>query len=189
MNATKLSRKALSEGVLKETGLCYNRHRYYDPETGRYISEDPIGLLGGLVLHGYVGDTMGWIDPFGLVSTDPGVYDVFFEAYLPRHMYRRSDRAHFREANRQLYNAICYDSSLRVTLESTQPGTARHVTPGVRGGFRHKAPPGLTWHHHPKIPGLLQLVDKLDHNRRHPDFHPGGYGGRKNWGGGKTCRS
>ncbi len=50
----------------EETGLCYNRHRYYDPETGRYISEDPIGLLGGLVLHGYVGDTLGWIDPFGL---------------------------------------------------------------------------------------------------------------------------
>ena len=71
MNATKLSRKALSEGVLKDTGLCYNRHRYYDPETVRYISEDPIGLLGGLVLHGYVGDTLGWIDPFGLACKRP----------------------------------------------------------------------------------------------------------------------
>ena len=52
----------------EETGLCYNRHRYYDPECGRYISEDPIGLLGGLALHGYVHDPMGWIDPFGLAG-------------------------------------------------------------------------------------------------------------------------
>jgi RHS repeat-associated protein len=31
-----------------ETGLHYNRHRYYDPEGARYITTDPIGLLGGL---------------------------------------------------------------------------------------------------------------------------------------------
>jgi RHS repeat-associated protein len=32
----------------EETGLCYNRFRYYDPETGRFISADPLGLGGGL---------------------------------------------------------------------------------------------------------------------------------------------
>ena len=30
----------------KETGLYYNRHRYYDPLQGRYITQDPIGLMG-----------------------------------------------------------------------------------------------------------------------------------------------
>ncbi len=30
-----------------ETGLYYNRHRYYDPHRGRYITQDPIGLRGG----------------------------------------------------------------------------------------------------------------------------------------------
>ncbi|MDC6117325.1 RHS repeat-associated core domain-containing protein [Serratia rubidaea] len=30
-----------------ETGLHYNRYRYYDPQTGSYISQDPIGLVGG----------------------------------------------------------------------------------------------------------------------------------------------
>nr|WP_269467556.1 MULTISPECIES: RHS repeat-associated core domain-containing protein [Burkholderia] len=30
-----------------ESGLHYNRHRYYDPEVGRYISLDPIGLQAG----------------------------------------------------------------------------------------------------------------------------------------------
>ena len=48
-----------------ETGLAYNRFRYYDPELGRYISQDPIGLLGGLALHAYVKDTNVWIDVFG----------------------------------------------------------------------------------------------------------------------------
>ena len=49
-----------------ETGLYYNRFRYYDPELGRYLSEDPIGLAGGAALFGYVHDPALWRDPFGL---------------------------------------------------------------------------------------------------------------------------
>jgi len=49
-----------------ETGLYYNRFRYYSPEEGVYISKDPIGLKGGIILYGYVPDTMSWVDPFGL---------------------------------------------------------------------------------------------------------------------------
>jgi RHS repeat-associated protein len=37
----------------KETGLYFYRARYYDPDTGRFISEDPIGLAGGINLHAY----------------------------------------------------------------------------------------------------------------------------------------
>jgi RHS repeat-associated protein len=40
----------------EETGLSYNRYRYYDPEAGRYISADPIGLLGGLNAFAYADD-------------------------------------------------------------------------------------------------------------------------------------
>ncbi len=50
-----------------ETGLFYNRFRYYDPEAGRYISADPIGVSGGLNLFQYVADPTGSSDPFGLV--------------------------------------------------------------------------------------------------------------------------
>jgi RHS repeat-associated protein len=50
----------------EETGLFYNRFRYYDPDAGIYISQDPIGLFGGLNLYGYVPDPLSWIDPFGL---------------------------------------------------------------------------------------------------------------------------
>ena len=49
-----------------EVELCYNRFRYYHPETGRYISEDPIKLLGGFNVFAYVGDTNAWLDLLGL---------------------------------------------------------------------------------------------------------------------------
>ncbi len=49
-----------------ETGLYYNRFRYYDCNTGTYISQDPISILGGLNLYSYVFDTNGWVDVFGL---------------------------------------------------------------------------------------------------------------------------
>lgn len=51
-----------------ETGLHYNRHRYYDPEVGRFISKDPIGYAGGLNLFGYAPNPTGWIDPLGLAK-------------------------------------------------------------------------------------------------------------------------
>ncbi|MCK6591767.1 MAG: RHS domain-containing protein [Polyangiaceae bacterium] len=54
----------------EETGLYYNRFRYYDPESGRYISQDPIRLLGGLISYGYADDPVSWTDPLGLVACD-----------------------------------------------------------------------------------------------------------------------
>jgi RHS repeat-associated protein len=50
----------------EETGLYYNRFRYYDPEVGAYVSQDPIGLRSGLRLHRYVDDPNKRFDPFGL---------------------------------------------------------------------------------------------------------------------------
>ncbi|MDB0613889.1 RHS domain-containing protein [Tenacibaculum maritimum] len=50
-----------------ETGLYYNRFRYYSPDTGTYISKDPIGLLGNNPnLYAYVHDVNSFIDPLGL---------------------------------------------------------------------------------------------------------------------------
>ncbi|WP_418128701.1 RHS repeat-associated core domain-containing protein [Variovorax sp. 375MFSha3.1] len=52
-----------------ETGLHYNRYRYYDPASGRYVSPDPLGLAGGLNLYAYVGgNPVRGIDPLGLVD-------------------------------------------------------------------------------------------------------------------------
>jgi RHS repeat-associated protein len=50
----------------EETGLHYNRYRYYDPQTGRFVSKDPIGLDGGLHAFQYATNSVIWIDPLGL---------------------------------------------------------------------------------------------------------------------------
>ncbi len=58
-----------------ESGLAYNRFRYYDPESGNYLTSDPIGLQGGETPYGYVHNPMGWVDPFGLAGCKkPGGY-------------------------------------------------------------------------------------------------------------------
>ncbi|WP_218656765.1 RHS repeat-associated core domain-containing protein, partial [Enterobacter cloacae] len=49
-----------------ETGLHYNLFRYYDPQVGRFIVQDPIGLNGGWNLYQYAPNPLSWIDPWGL---------------------------------------------------------------------------------------------------------------------------
>jgi len=73
-----------------ETGLCYNLNRYYDPESGQYLSPDPIGLAGGLRTQGYVHNPVTWMDPLGLtcgfVDTPygPATQDASAEAMAAR---------------------------------------------------------------------------------------------------------
>lgn len=53
----------------RETGLCYNRFRYFDPETGRYVSQDPIRLSSGeFGLYAYTSNPNEWVDIFGLAK-------------------------------------------------------------------------------------------------------------------------
>ncbi|WP_369601092.1 RHS repeat-associated core domain-containing protein [Hahella sp. SMD15-11] len=63
-----------------ETGLYHNAMRDYDPELGRYLQRDPIGLAGGLNVYGYAyQNSVNFSDPLGLFSMDPVfgfVYDV-----------------------------------------------------------------------------------------------------------------
>lgn len=80
----------------EETGLFYNRYRYYDPAAGRYISPDPLDLLGGLNAFVYAkNNTLFFGDPFGLVytrivdnSTSPAT--VLHEGFNPEEARGRS---------------------------------------------------------------------------------------------------
>jgi RHS repeat-associated protein len=54
-----------------ESGLNYNRHRYYDPDVGRYLTPDPIRLAGGLNSYQYTRNPTGWVDPLGLSGNCP----------------------------------------------------------------------------------------------------------------------
>ncbi|MFB0616113.1 DUF6531 domain-containing protein [Streptomyces sp. AGS-58] len=54
-----------------ESGLHYNLHRFYDPETARYISADPLGLVPAPDHHAYVTNPLSWSDPLGLAGKGP----------------------------------------------------------------------------------------------------------------------
>jgi RHS repeat-associated protein len=57
----------------EETGLYYDRARYYDPSAGRFLSEDPIGFKGGLDFYAYVANNpVMFTDPSGLQHTPGG---------------------------------------------------------------------------------------------------------------------
>lgn len=67
-----------------ETGLYYNRNRFYSPVLGRYINHDPIGLAGGFNTYSYVDNPNNWVDPLGLYNWQDNAYDVKLqEKYFP----------------------------------------------------------------------------------------------------------
>jgi len=67
-----------------ETGLHYNRYRYYEVSTGAYVSQDPIRLLGAINTYTYAKNPHRWADPWGLIldgvadamPTSAGVYHI-----------------------------------------------------------------------------------------------------------------
>ena len=72
-----------------ETGLDYYRARYYDPNSGRFLSEDPIGWRGGTNFYAYVGNNPAlWIDPYGLA---PLSYDQVMKLVAANNKSGRSD--------------------------------------------------------------------------------------------------
>jgi RHS repeat-associated protein len=60
---------SLIEGGRDLTGQMYMRNRFYDPATGRFTQEDPIGIAGGLNVYGVAsGDPVTYSDPYGLCA-------------------------------------------------------------------------------------------------------------------------
>jgi RHS repeat-associated protein len=65
-----------------ETGLAYNRFRYFDPEVGVFVNDDPLGLAAGLHGYSFAPNTYSWTDPFGLTQApaglpnEPGIYII-----------------------------------------------------------------------------------------------------------------
>ncbi|MFH0726834.1 MAG: RHS repeat-associated core domain-containing protein, partial [Pseudomonadota bacterium] len=67
-----------------ETGLHYNYHRYYDPKTGRYLTADPIGLVGGVNIYSYTqNNPVNFLDSWGLRPlTD--IEKSYLTPYIPQ---------------------------------------------------------------------------------------------------------
>ncbi len=79
MGETYVEPREVKEGVVnnhrfqgqyydEESELHYNTFRYYDPELGRFISQDPIGLMGGINLYQYAPNPVEWVDPWGWIN-------------------------------------------------------------------------------------------------------------------------
>lgn len=195
-----------------ETGLHYNRHRYYNPNTGSYLTPDPIKLAGGLNNYQYVNNPTGWVDPLGLnaalgqcpgsdqktsqkvdegepenpdTTRKPHQFHTFHKYNMPEDMYKKSDSVHFNRANKDFISRMNGDAAFRKDMLSRNS----ELKPWLDDPKRNmgSSPPGHTWHHNEK-PGLLQLVNRTDHSAEHAIYHPEGKGGREIWGGGKDGR-
>ncbi|QPS08670.1 RHS repeat-associated core domain-containing protein [Delftia acidovorans] len=49
-----------------ETGLHYNRFRYYDPDVGRFVSQNVVRLVGGINFYFYAANPIAFVDPWGM---------------------------------------------------------------------------------------------------------------------------
>jgi RHS repeat-associated protein len=53
-----------------EIGMCYNLNRYYHPQLGCFVSQDPVRLAGGLNIYAYAPNVWTWVDPLGLACEE-----------------------------------------------------------------------------------------------------------------------
>lgn len=87
-----------------DTGLYYYRARWYDPQQGRFISEDPIGLAGGINLYGYVANNpLRFTDPSGLCPNNLGAAPEDDHNKDCKSL-ERAIRSHAKQAQRHLNN-------------------------------------------------------------------------------------
>ncbi|WP_162253614.1 RHS repeat-associated core domain-containing protein, partial [Lysobacter sp. Root690] len=99
---------------LDESGLYYYRARYYHPGMARFISEDPIGLAGGLNTYAYVeGDPIAFIDPLGL-ERFAGYCDAL--KYMGHFRSRDEALSALQDARRSLGNGDSNDWDARTPL-------------------------------------------------------------------------
>ena len=108
-----------------ESGLHYNRYRYYSPKQQRFINQDPIGLAGGINHYQYAPNPINWVDPMGL-SCKEGVAIV-------RQFVNGYQEGHFKEF---VHDDLAY-ASHQVNLNSQ--GTETTIVRAGRYNGTHKA--------------------------------------------------
>jgi RHS repeat-associated protein len=176
----------------RETGLFYNRHRYYDPDVGRFTAQDPIGLSGGENCYLYSYNPTNWVDPLGLRKrlNPKNSYDTFAGNHAKRLENNRMPinscfagkvmkGEDLPESIRGKYphgvpfNMLGFPDFSRYAAKTVNVGKfksdsadfrkANEYAFGKNNQFGDKAPEGFTWHHHQEN-GKLQLIPKDIHD-------------------------
>ena len=176
----------------EETGLHYNLMRYYEPEAGRFVNQDPIGLWGGDNLYWFAPSVQAWVDPLGLATRpNNGKYHIFFDHKLDSGIRYSSDAVQFNDANKAFIKKMESNPSFKRDMLNRYPELKEWMKSGDMSSSpnwgKGKNKQGLTWHHHEGTKRLV-LVDYNDHRRNHGLYHPQRKGGRSIWGGGRPGR-
>lgn len=117
----------------KETGLYYNRFRYFDSNTGSYISQDPIGLVGeNPTLYGYVHDVNSWIDIFGLTRGS----DSFPSWMKTKQGYERHHIIPYEHRNHEIFKATGMDVNNATNMVYLPVKESIHPTKAVHHEFK-----------------------------------------------------
>lgn len=144
-----------------ETGLHYKTFRYYDPEVGRFITRDPIGLLGGFNLYRYMPNPTSWIDPWGWLCWSSARKNYWkAEAQSPTRKYSPANMARIAEgkAPRMEVEVVNRRTGLPETKEVSMELHHRDIPQRVGGTGVHESAnlDALTpWEH--------ELVDPFRH--------------------------
>ena len=136
-----------------ETGLYYNRFRYFDPEADGYFSQDPIGLAGGNpTLYGYVGDPNTWVDWLGLGKCPPKA------AQKKRKPRTPPDKARARGVRR----AWAAEKKL---VKAGKPGTRQWTRKEKAELLKKGKVKGYEGHHINNVHTNSKLADNPDNNK------------------------
>ena len=149
-----------------ETSLYFNRARYYDPQTGGFLTEDPIGFDGGVNFYAYVlNNPVSFVDPFGLKLCKvflPGLGNTYLDdAFYPRvkKWMDANDKAGIPLSFSEAFRTTEYQDSLASNPNATTPaapGNSLHEAgfavdirwskvPKSQQGIVVKTPPTRAW--------------------------------------------
>ncbi|WP_307744935.1 RHS repeat-associated core domain-containing protein, partial [uncultured Pantoea sp.] len=162
------------QNLKDEAGLHYNLFRYYDPDSGRFTQQDPIGLAGGINLYEFAPNAINWIDPLGLskcslaskmVKAVNGrmpinskfsgkMYPIESLPVVIRHKYPHSvpfNHAGFPDFTRYSIRNV------RIELGRTRAIDFSRADKAAGYGRGNPRPNDYTWHHH-QDSGYMQLI-------------------------------
>jgi RHS repeat-associated protein len=137
-----------------ETGLYYNRHRYYDSIIGAFTSEDPLGLQAGTNNYGFGPNTISWIDPLGLTCKNVSKGNA--AADLPK--LRGKSIPHVEKDLRKSGFSKVKDNGINQTWKHADGSEVRVHKYGNQKPSGHKS--GNNAHVHKQDPAKNQLNDQ-----------------------------